>query len=102
MADAADEIGDAMTDTFDGLTRLMCAPHIARKLTSTGLEKLNDKSAIDDLMNDFDYLQRLGCKHFREHAYKKFLHHWEHERNEPRLSLEVIFRTLFKPYYICV
>ena len=84
MADAADEIGDAMTDSFDECERLMCAPHIQRKLTSTGLGKLTDKSAIDDLVRDFNYLQRLGCKHFRWHSYKKFLYHWEHERKEVR------------------
>ena len=86
MADAADEIGDAITDTVDGCERLMCAPHIKRKLRTVGLEKLYDKNAHDDLLKDFDYLQTLGDSQVYEHSYRKFLHHWEHERKEHRFT----------------
>ena len=85
MADGADELGDAFKDVWPECTRLMCGPHVRRCLASTGVKKLEDKSLEDDLISDFEFMQKNGVFKFKEYLYTQFKKKWAEELHEKDL-----------------
>lgn len=56
--------------------------HIEAALGTTGHGKLIDKGLIDELIQDYQFVQRLGMKHLKDFVYERWLQRWR----EPHTS----------------